>query len=142
MLCVEVLINGERRTTAGLKSAECIEATVATIPGLEKTWLRVSGDVLPESQPPADAHWLTMDLSVGDKVEMHIIETDNPDAPKLSRFDPKAAASDEIPYVCAFCGKDPRETEGMISSPRAMICRGCVLYLYQVISEEDVNTSV
>jgi hypothetical protein len=82
-----------------------------------------------------------MQLSVGDKVEVQVIEADNPVAPNLSRTDPTLRASDEIPFVCAFCGKDSQQTEGMIASHKAMICRDCVCYLHEMIGENGDETS-
>jgi ATP-dependent protease Clp ATPase subunit len=43
-------------------------------------------------------------------------------------------------FVCAFCGKDPQQTEGMVASRKAMICRDCICYLYEMISEDDATT--
>ena len=139
MICLEVTINGERRTVAGVASAQTLYAEVCTYPELKDTWLQVDGEITPEDQPPADAHWLSAQLSVGDQVEIRIIESDQPSAPKVTRIEPTASASDAIPFVCAFCGKDHHQTEGMISSRKAMICRDCVCYLYEMITEDDTE---
>jgi ClpX C4-type zinc finger len=141
VICIEVIVNGHRRTIAGASSAEIIETSVWTYPGLQQSWLRVSGDIVSEDQPTADAEWVTMQLSVGDKVEVQIIETDSPVAPNLSRTDPSVPASDEIPFVCAFCRKDSQQTEGMVASHKAMICRDCISYLYKMMSQDDSQTS-
>jgi hypothetical protein len=141
VICIEVIVNGQRRTIAGASDAEIIEASVLTYPGPQQSWLRVNGEVLSGDQPTADAEWLTMQLSVGDKVEVQIIETGGPDVPTLSRTDPTLPASDEIPFVCAFCGKDSHQTEGMVASRKAMICRDCICYLHEMISEDDAMTS-
>ena len=139
MICIEVIVNGQRRTIAGANAAESIETSVLTYPGLQQSWLHVNGEVVSGDQPTADAEWLTMQLTVGDKVEVQIIETDSPVAPTLSRTDPTLPASDEIPFVCAFCGKDSVQTEGMVASRKAMICRDCIRYLHEMITEDDAN---
>jgi ClpX C4-type zinc finger len=139
VICLEVIVNGQRRTIAGASAAESIETSVLTYPELQQSWLRVNGQVVSSDQPTANAEWLTMQLSVGDKVEVQIIETGNPAAPNLSRTDPTLPASDEIPFVCAFCGKDSQQTEGMVASHKAMICRDCICYLYEMISEDDAT---
>ena len=136
MICLEVIINGEPRVVAGTAAAETVTAELCTYPELQQTWLRVTGDVVPEGQPPADADWLTAQLLVGDRVQIRVIESDRPSAPKLSRTEPTAPASDEIPFACAFCGKDSKDTPGMVASRKAMICRDCIGYLYEMTSED------
>jgi hypothetical protein len=136
VLCLQVSVNGERRAVAGVPDAERIEASVAIYPTLGQTWLKVSGEVIPDSQAPADADWIATTLSSGDVVEVRLIECDAPTAPILGRTDPAAAATDAIPFVCAFCGKSHLEVEGMVASRRAMICRGCIRYLYDT-SQDD-----
>ena len=137
MICLEVIVNGERRTIAGVAAAETISAELCTYPELSQSWLQVHGEIAPENQPNADASWLTAQLSVGDRVEIRVIENDSPTAPSLSRTEPILPASDAIPFVCAFCGKDNTQTEGMMASRKAMICRDCVRYLYEIISEDQ-----
>ena len=104
MICIEVIVNGQRRTIAGASDAETIETSVLTYPGQQQSWLRVNGAVLSGDQPTAEAEWLTMQLSVGDKVEVQIIDASDPVAPSLSRTNPTLPASDVVPFVCAFCG--------------------------------------
>jgi hypothetical protein len=140
VICIEVIVNGQRRTIAGASDAETIETSVLTYPGQQQSWLRVNGKVVSGDQPTADAEWLTMQLSVGDKVELQIIDAIKPDAPNLSRTNPTLPASDEVPFVCAFCGKDSQQTQGMVASHKAMICRDCICYLYEMISEDDATT--
>ena len=140
MICIEVTINGERRTVAGTALAQTISAEICTYPELQQSWLHVNGEVVPVDQPGADADWLTAQLSVGDHVEIRVIESDSPALPTLTRADPTAAASDTIPCVCAFCGKDAAQTPGMMASRKAMICHDCIRYLYDIVSEDDVET--
>jgi hypothetical protein len=140
VICIEVIVNGERRTIAGASDAETIETSVLTYPGQQQSWLRVNGAVVSGDQPKADAEWLTMQLSVGDKVEVQIIDASNPVAPNLSRTNPTLPASDEVPFVCAFCGKDSQQTEGMVASHKAMICRDCICYLYEMSGEDGATT--
>jgi hypothetical protein len=59
--------NGLRRTIAGASAAESIETSVLTYPELQQSWLRVNCEVVSSDQPTANAEWLTMQLSVGDK---------------------------------------------------------------------------
>jgi ClpX C4-type zinc finger len=140
VICIEVIVNGQRRTIAGASDAETIETSVLTYPGQQQSWLRVNGAVLSGDQPTAEAEWLTMQLSVGDKVEVQIIDASDPVAPSLSRTNPTLPASDEVPFVCAFCGKDSQQTQGMVASHKAMICRDCICYLYEMTSEDDATT--
>jgi ClpX C4-type zinc finger len=139
VICIEVIVNGQRRTIAGASDAQTIETSLLTYPGLQQSWLRVNGEVVSGDQPTADAEWLTMQLSVGDKVEVQIIDAGNPVAPNLSRTNPTLPASDEVPFVCAFCGKDSQQTEGMLASRKAMICRDCICYLYEMVTEDDAT---
>jgi hypothetical protein len=141
MICLEIFVNGERRTVAGAMTADAISAEIALYPGAQHTWLRVDGEVMPEGQPSADAEWLSQQLTIGDRVEVRLVEMDIPTAPVLTRTEPSADASDSIPFVCAFCNKDPTQTKGMLSSRKASICQDCVRYLYQVISEDDDNSA-
>jgi hypothetical protein len=118
VLCLEVTINGEQRVIAGIESAEMISARVAVYPELKESWITVDGEVVPDGQPSADAHWIAAALSVGDAVVIRIVEADSPAAPKLGRADPSVipVPTDQIPYVCSFCGKGPHDTEGMITA--------------------------
>lgn len=142
MICLEVIVNGKRSTVAGVASAQTLSAEICTYPGLHQSWLEVYGEVVPDDQPEVDAEWLSTQLSVGDKVQIQLIESDDPSTPKLSRIDPTAAASDDIPCVCAFCGKDSQQTEGMVASRKAMICRSCICYLYEVVSDDDEESTL
>jgi hypothetical protein len=58
-------------------------------------------------------------------------------APKVSRTDPTARATDAIPLVCAFCDKSHEEVAGMVSSRKAVICPECIGYLHDVIHADD-----
>ena len=137
MICLEIIVNGERRTLAGAAAAQTISAEVCTYPELQQAWLQVHGEVMPEGQPEADADWLSTQLSVGDQVQIRLIETDEPVSPQLTRVEPTAPASDEIPFVCGFCNKDATQTEGMVASRKAMICHACIRYLSDIVKEDD-----
>jgi hypothetical protein len=139
LISLEIFINGERRTVAGTMDAELLNATVSLYPNVKDGWLDVSGSVTPGNQPPADASWLTAALAIGDTVEVRLTDSSDVQAPKLSRVDPTARATDSVPTVCAFCDKTHLEAEGMLSSRKAMICRSCVEYLHEMMHtpEED-----
>jgi hypothetical protein len=133
----EILVNGQRRAVAGVDAAELLTAKVTLYPQVKDGWLEVSGSVVPADQPPADASWISAALAVGDRVEVRLVDSDEIQAPTLSRTDPTAQASDAIPMVCAFCEKAPPEVEGLMSSRKAMICRGCVEYLHEMLNSPD-----
>jgi hypothetical protein len=133
LISLEVFVNGERRTVAGVSDAELLNATVSLYPNVKDGWLDVSGSVVSGAQPPADASWLTAALAIGDTVEIRLTDSSQAQAPKLSRVDPTARATDSVPTVCAFCEKTNLEAEGMMSSRKAMICRGCVEYLHEMM---------
>ena len=133
MLCVSVTLNGAPLATAGASTAESIEASVGLYPGFKEAWLRIVGTVLPEGQPPADAHWPGSPLKVGDVVVLRLIDSADPSPPRLGRVDPNVKGSDEIPFVCAFCSKPAVEVEGMMAGARAMVCNGCVRELYGML---------
>ena len=142
MICLEVIVNGKRSTVAGVASAQTLTAEICAYPGLNQSWLQVYGEVMPDDQPDVDAEWLSTQLSVGDQVQIQLIESDDPVAPRMRRIEPTAATSDGIPCVCAFCGKDSHQTEGMVASRKAMICRSCICYLYEVVSDDDENGAI
>lgn len=137
MIGLEILVNGQRRAVAGVDDAELLTARISVYPRVNDGWLEVSGSVSPADQPPADASWLSAALTVGDRVEVRLVESDQAQAPTLSRTDPTAPANDTIPMVCAFCEKGPPVAEGMVSSRKAMICRGCVEYLHEMLTSSD-----
>jgi hypothetical protein len=136
LISLEIIVNGQRRAIAGVAEAELLTATVSLYPAVKDGWLDVSGAVLPADQPSADANWLSAALTMGDRVEVRLVESEQPQPPKLSRTDPTAQASDGIPTVCAFCEKTYLQVEGMMSSRKAMICRGCVEYLHEMMNPE------
>lgn len=133
MISLEILVNGQPRMIAGVAEAELLTATVSLYPAVRDGWLDVSGVVVPTGQPTADASWLSAALTLGDRVEVRLIDSEQLQAPTLSRTDPVAKASDQIPKVCAFCEKPALEVEGMMSSRRAMICPSCVEYLHEMM---------
>jgi hypothetical protein len=137
MLCLEVVINGERRVVAGDSLAERLWAEVTAYPGSGITSINVDGDVLPEGQPPADARWMSAALSVGDSVLIRVIDASEATAPTLRRFDPsvKPDPTDEIPFVCSFCGKTHHETDRMVSSTHAIICHECIRRVSEMIKD-------
>ena len=140
MISLEIFVNGQRRTVAGMTDAEVLNATISLYPNVKDGWLDVSGSITPEGQPPADASWLSAALAIGDTVEVRLADSSQAQAPTLSRVDPTARATDSVPTVCAFCEKTYLEAEGMMSSRKAMICRGCVEYLHEMMhtpEEED-----
>ena len=53
----------------------------------------------------------------------------------LGRSDTTLTASDDIPFVYAFCNKAPTEVEGIIAGPKAMICHGCVQALHGMLND-------
>lgn len=133
VISLEISVNGQRRTVAGMAQAEQLTATVSLYPNVKDGWLDVSGSVVPVGQPPADASWLTSALAVGDTVEVRLIESQSALTPKLTRADPTAPATDDVPFVCAFCDKTQQEVTGMVASRRAMICPECVGYLHEMM---------
>jgi ClpX C4-type zinc finger len=137
VLCLEVTINGEQRVLAGVATAETISASVTVHPGFNQAWITVDGEVAPEGQPNADAHWLTGSAALGDVVQIRLVESNAPTAPRLGRIDLSVKARDDIPFVCAFCGKEPKDVQGMLASRKAMICRGCLRELQAIASEQD-----
>jgi len=139
VISLEVIVNGQRRTIAGIADAELLNASVSLYPTVKDGWLDVSGSVVPEGQPPADASWLAAALAVGDTVELRLIESDAAEAPKLTRVDPTAPATDQVPFVCAFCDKTHLEVIGMVASRRAMICPECVGYLHEMMNTPEAG---
>jgi hypothetical protein len=137
MLCLEVSINGERRVCAGVEMAQTLNVSVTAHPGFNQAWINVNGEIVPEGQPAADAHWLTSSAGVGDIVQIRLIESDDPTKPSLGRSDLEGALAptDGIPFVCGFCGKEPKDVESMMSGRKAMICRGCLRELHAIDSE-------
>jgi hypothetical protein len=140
VLCIEVTINGEQRVLAGVALAQTLNASVTVHPGFNQAWIKVDGEIAPEGQPNADAHWLTSSASVGDVVQIRLIESDEPTTPSLGRTDleAKPAPTDGIPFVCGFCGKEPKDVDGMLAGRNAMICHGCLRELHSIADDEDV----
>ena len=59
MISLEIFVNGQRRTVAGMADAELLNATISLYPKVKDGWLDVSGSITPSGQPLADASWLT-----------------------------------------------------------------------------------
>ena len=135
MICVSVTLNGVPQTIAGAPSAQSIEASVGIYPQLSEAWLRVVGEIDEGVQPIAYARWPGAPLRVGDVIEFRLIDSSQPSAPQLGREDPSVEASDDIPFVCGFCGKPSHEVEGMTAGTRAMICHGCVREIREMLSD-------
>lgn len=137
MLCLEVSVNGEKKVLAGVIDAEALSAAIRILPGLGVAVVHVTGDVVPDDQPPAEATWFHADLARGDEVTVRLVESENPSPARLGRTDPGSGATDAVPMICAFCGKPGTEVDAMIASTRALICHGCVKYLHELVTEID-----
>jgi hypothetical protein len=138
VLCLEVTINGGQRVLAGVAMAETLSASVTVHPGFNQAWIKVDGEIAPEGQPNADAHWLTSSAALGDVVQIRLVESNDPTTPRLGRVDLESTPvpADAIPFVCAFCGKEPKDVEGMLASRKAMICHGCLREFHEIASQE------
>jgi hypothetical protein len=132
MLCLSVEVNGEISVVAGNACAETVAASIDLYPSVGESWLRVSGDVVTDDRPSADAKWLGQPLKVGDVVVVRLVESDAPTVPTLSRSDPNAAATDGVGLVCSFCGKNQLEVRKMYAGIKAMICNECLGFMYQM----------
>jgi hypothetical protein len=141
MLCLEVVINGEQRVCAGVEMAQTLNVSVTAHPGFNQAWVHVNGEIVPEGQPTADAHWLTSSAAIGDIVQIRLIESANPTKPSIGRSNSQATPvpTDGIPFVCGFCGKEPKDVESMLSGRKAMICRECLRDLHAIDCEEDAK---
>jgi hypothetical protein len=141
MLCLEVTINGEQRVCAGVAMAQTLSASVTTHPGFNQAWINVDGEIAPEGQPNADAHWLTSSAAVGDVIQIRLIESDSPTKPSFGRsnLEAKPVPTDGIPFVCGFCGKEPKDVAGMMAGRKALICRGCLRDLHAIDCEDAID---
>jgi hypothetical protein len=141
MLCLEVTINGEQRVCAGAAMAQTLNASVTAHPGFNQAWINVDGEIAPEGQPNADAQWLTSSAAVGDVIQIRLIESDSPTKPSFGRsyLGAKPVPTDGIPFVCGFCGKEPKDVEGMMAGRKAMICRGCLRDLHAIDCEDATD---
>lgn len=138
MRCLEVSINGDVRSVAGVAGADSIEARVSTYPKIGESHLVVTGSVDVEGQPNAEATWLSVPVRFGDEIGFRLVDAASPTTPTLGRFNPSSGASDGLPIYCAFCGKSNEQIAGgMLASERAFICRACVRTLHEVVVSEE-----
>ena len=137
MLCLEISIDGKRHAIAGIEDAESVTASVRLLPGFNEYRLEVDGDVVPEGQPASAAHWLSKPLEAGSRVELRCVESAEPSPAELHRFDPAAKQMDGVELVCAFCERDAKSVEGMISGRKAMVCHECVRIMAEVLDGEE-----
>lgn len=139
MLSLEIRINGTLVTTAGVADAEKIEALVALYPGIQESWVCVSGDVVPDDNAPADASWFHRGLSQGDTVTIRLVDSVAPSAPNLTRSDPSVESTDAIPFACSFCGKPNTEIESMWAGRKAQICNECIQLMHKMSLERSAG---
>ena len=142
MLALEVELNGERVTTAGVAHAERIDAFVTICPGMKESWVRVSGEVVPDHNPSADAFWFHRALAHGDRVTIRLVESAKPVVPRLTRSDPSVEATDSVPFACSFCGKPSTEIERMWAGPKAQICNECIQMMHEMSVEDAVASHI
>jgi len=140
MLSLEVEVNGIRVTTAGVADAEKIDAVVTLCQAVGESWVKVSGEVMPADQPPADASWFHRPLTHGDSVTIRLVDAREPNLPTLTRSDPGAKASDAIPHACSFCGKPSTAIGRMYAGPKAQICNECVDFMHGMETEDCAAT--
>lgn len=138
MFALEVEVNGDRVVTAGVEGADKIDATVTICPGIKESWVRVAGEVVPDSNPPADAFWFYRAMSPGDRVTITLVDAAEPNPPKLTRSDPSLEATDDIPFACSFCGKSAVEIEKIYAGSKAQICNECIQFMHGMAVEDGV----
>ena len=141
MICLEVEVNGEGRVVAGATSAESVLASVGIYPGIKESWLRVTGDIYPNNEPVANAHWLGRQLQVGDSVTVRVVDSDSPTPATLSRTDPSVIATDSLPLVCAFCAKNHAQAQKLLLNTKTVICDECIRYLHQILVDEGLGSA-
>jgi hypothetical protein len=141
MLSLEVQVNGTLVTTAGVADAEKIDALVTICPGILESWVRVSGEIIPDHNPPADASWFHRGLSQGDTVTIRLVESATPSVPNLTRCDPSVESTDAIPFACSFCGKPNTEIERMWAGPKAQICNECIQFMHEMAVDGGVGSN-
>jgi len=140
VLSLQVEVNGNRVVVAGCADAGNIDATVTIFPGLGESWVRVAGDIFPAANPPADALWLQRAILQGDRVTITLVDSAEPTTPTLTRSDPSAEATDEIPFACSFCGKLSIEIEKMYAGLKAQVCNECVQFMHDMAVEDGVGS--
>jgi hypothetical protein len=131
MLCLEVVVNGVSRYVAGIAGAEMITAQFAVYPSLGQSRITTTAEIIPEGQPPAEASWPSVSIQLGEEVLVRLVESGEPTAPHVGRTDTDVQASDDIPFVCSFCGKAPSAVKQMLSSRHALICNECVAAFHE-----------
>lgn len=79
-------------------------------------------------------------VSQGDRVTITLVDSAEPTTPKITRTDPSAEATDEIPFACSFCGKLNIEIEKMYAGLKAQICNECVQFMHDMAVEDGVGS--
>jgi hypothetical protein len=133
-----VEVNGQV-LLAGAANAATVSANVNVHPSIGESWVQVTGDIVPDDSPPADAAWLSGKLKVGDAVVIRLVDSDSPSIPVLTRSDPSVAASDGVKLVCSFCGKSQGEIRKMYAGLKAVICNQCVDLMQQMAVDDKVD---
>lgn len=134
MKCFEVTINGKKVCTAGIGDDGVLHANLALLKREDQDAeselldLRVGGIANVEPGVSEHVEWLYQDLSVGDEVNIKIIESSECDVP----------LSQETQYLqCSFCEKKQSEVSRLIAGPQVYICNECITTCSQVIAEGE-----
>lgn len=80
MITFEIIVNGERRFTAGGDYQTLVTSLtrVRTAPGEHALIFNTSGI---EPEPLSMAHWPDCDVHVGDRIEIRVVDAPSADAP-------------------------------------------------------------
>lgn len=113
---------------AGHREAQTLSATVHATLDVGVIPLEVVAELSPLADKLVYAAWDSHDLSVGDTVEIKVIEGDTPDSGSVIEHGVgQVGDGTALSWpLCSMCGKACQEVTSMISGRRLNLCDSCV----------------
>ncbi len=141
MICFEIWINGIKKYTVGSEEAEEFSANLTAFPHLKPTHvsLDVCGFTLRDEAYPDELRWGESYPKIGDEIIIKIIDTNNPDKPKVTRYKEGCidnSDSQSQSMLCSCCGKSHFETDKLIRNSNIALCEDCIKMMADLINNK------
>ncbi len=136
MLCLEILVNGERKYVAGHEQMEKMRASLYLTEADGPRIFVVNADFKQTETLSEDAFWPVLEPKVGDEIQIRILQNGTPNKPDrvVSRGKKENEHGEQILY-CSFCGKSHHEVKKLITSKEVNVCDECFQLLGEIFNE-------
>lgn len=137
MLCLEILVNGERKYVAGHEQMEKMRASLYLTEAGGPRLFVVDADFKKTETLAENVFWPVLEPKIGDEVQIRIVQSNAPNKPDrvVSRGKKENENGEQILY-CSICGKNHKEAKKLVTSKEVNVCDECFQLLGEIFNNE------